>query len=377
AIRFWPCVITSWLAMLPGTFLYVYLGYISREGLEAAAGAQSSAGVGKWVLTAVGLVATVAVTVYVTRMATRAIKQQTRIDQAQDSPSIEPVQQTADPTPQGWPWGATVMALAAVGFLSVAAGAQFIRFGPPTTTLAEAYSENPNGPAFDHSIFDQLLESHVAAHGWVDYKALSADADNLDRYIAAVAGAPFDDLGRNEKLALLINAYNAFTLRLILDHWDGGTLASIKDIPDARRWKDKRWKVGSHVWSLNDIEHEQVRPKFKEPRIHFAMVCAAVGCPILRNEAYQADRIDQQLQDQAEYAHSHERWLRFDPDKGVVYLTKLYDWYGSDFEQVAGSVLDHAADYSPDLKQALETGRKPRIRWLDYDWQLNDKRNAP
>lgn len=250
-------------------------------------------------------------------------------------------------------------------------------FGPPKITLSEAYQEKADGPTFDHSAFDRLLKAHVDERGWVDYAGLERDSKRLDAYVATLADAPLDEMGRSERLALLINAYNACTLRLILDYWDNGKLASIQDIPSAKRWKHRRWKIGGKTWSLNDIEHEQIRPKFKEPRIHFALVCAAVGCPKLRNEAYSAERLDTQLGGQTEYAHTHKRWFRFDAQAGEVYLTKLYKWYGDDFKQTAGSVLEHAANYSAELTKALEAGRKPKTRWLEYDWKLNDKRNKP
>ncbi len=367
AIRFWPCVLASWLAMLPGTFMYVFIGKVLREGAEAAAGARTAADVGKWVLLGVGLIATVVVTVYVTRLASKAIRQRTQIEAAQPgSPPSGQTEQAAS-TPRSWPWGATITALVALVLISAAA---YARFNP------QAIERMMGGPTFDHSVFDALLKEHVDENGWVDYAALQEDADRLDRYIEALAEAPFDEMGRNEKLALLINAYNAFTLRLILDYWDGGQLRSIKTIPSEKRWSDRRWKVGSHRWSLNQIEHEQIRPKFMEPRVHFALVCAAVGCPILRSEVYQADRIDEQLDAQARYVHTHGRWFRFDAERDVVHLTKLYDWYGSDFEQVAGTVLDFAARYSPPLKSALDAGRKPKLKWLEYDWKLNGRKNA-
>ena len=253
-------------------------------------------------------------------------------------------------------------------------------FGPPPAKLAEAYEDPPAGsPAqatFDHSMFDSLLRQTVDADGWVDYAAIVSNLKPLDDYIAVIGAVPFDELGRDEKLALLINAYNAFTLRLIVDHWDGGRLKSIKNIPKARRWADRRWNIGGRTFSLEQIEHEQIRPKFAEPRIHFALVCAAVGCPKLRNEAYQADRLDEQLADQTRYIHRHDRWFRYDPTSGSVHLTKLYEWYGGDFKQVAGSVLDFAARYSDDLKHTLQAGRKPQVKWLEYGWKLNDKANA-
>ena len=120
--------------------------------------------------------------------------------------------------------------------------------------------------------------------------------------------APIDELGRDERLALLINAYNAFTLRLILDHYP---VASITDIPADQRWDAVRWRLAGETYSLNQIEHELVRPNFREPRIHFALVCAAVGCPPLRTEAYTGELLEEQLEGQTRYSHAHDRWLRY------------------------------------------------------------------
>ena len=171
------------------------------------------------------------------------------------------------------------------------------------------------------------------------------------------------------------NAYNAFTLRLILDYYP---IKSIKDIPGPKRWDDQRWKIGPLKLSLNQIEHEQVRPHFKEPRIHFALVCAAVGCPPLHHTAYVADQLETQLDRQARIVHNQDRWFQFSPqDPSTVSLTSLYNWYGGDFEQTAGSVLDYAAHYVPALKQAMDAGKKPKILWLHYDWALNSRANAP
>ena len=209
-------------------------------------------------------------------------------------------------------------------------------FGPAPVTLQEAYQNQSGGPTFDHSAFDALLRRHVDPDGWVDYEGFRSDAASLDAYIASIGTAPFADLGRDEKLALLINAYNAFMLRLILDHYP---IKSIKDIPSAKRWDAKRWRLGSMTLSLNQMEHEQIRPKFAEPRVHFALVCAAIGCPKLRNEAYQAQRIEAQLKDQTRYAHTHDRWFRYQPGAKEVHLTKLDERHlGS---QTGGPGADH------------------------------------
>jgi len=378
-IGFWATVLTSWLTMLPGTILYVYVGYVSRESIEAATGT-TSVDYGRWALLILGLLATAIVTVYITRLAKRMIRTRTEIMDREQEPSAA-AQPEAEAGPQGWPWKQTVMGFAALALVVLAACAHLNRdalsglLGPPPATLHEAYQPNPDGPAADHSVFDALLRRHVDDAGWVDYAGLNKDVAKLDAYLADIASAPFDRMGRNEKLALLINAYNAFTLKLILEYRDGGKLKSIRDIPADKRWADARWKFGSHTWSLNEIEHEQIRPKFKEPRIHFALVCAAVSCPPLRNEAYDADRIDQQLEEQTKYVHNHKSWFRFDADGNVAHLTPLYKWYGGDFRQVAGSELKFAARYSSALKQALEKDPAPTIEWLAYDWALNSIEN--
>jgi len=381
AIRFWPYALTSWIAMLPGTFMYVYLGYAGRAGLAAAGGAQAQRGAGQWVMLVVGLLATMVVTVYVTKIARRAVQEHTQMEDQSDQKHEAGVNhQPSVDSPRGDVRGTMVSAFVAIVVISVAACAHWNQgaihglFGPPAVAMAESYSEAPGQATFDHSAFDRLLKKHVSPDGWVDYAGLVGDADQLDAYIKTLAQSQIEEMDRNQRLALLINAYNAFTLRLILDYYP---LKSIKDIPTAKRWADKRWQIGSLTLSLNQIEHEQIRPHFKEPRIHFALVCAAVGCPPLRNEAYVADRLEAQLASQSRYVHSHDRWLRFDlsqPD--VVYLTSLYNWYGGDFEQSAGSVLNFAAQYAPTLKMALDNGGQPQIRWLDYDWSLNSRENA-
>ncbi len=263
---------------------------------------------------------------------------------------------------------------AVTGVVGLAFRGEFTKlFGPPPVEAKESYTANPDSPGFDHSMLDEVLRAHVDDRGLVDYAALHRDPAKLDQYIAALQDAPFEALGRDEKLVLLINAYNAFTLRLILDHYP---VASIRDIPGAERWDAVRWQVGKQTWSLNQIEHEQVRPHFVEPRIHFALVCAAIGCPPLRPEAYTVERLEEQLAAQTEYVHMHPRWFRYEPGSDTVHLTQLYKWYGGDFEQTAGSVLSYVANYAPSLTATLERGEPPAIDWLDYDWSLNAKTNA-
>jgi uncharacterized membrane protein YdjX (TVP38/TMEM64 family) len=381
AIRFWSYVLASWLAMLPGTFMYIYLGHLGRESLAAAADAPSSKGAGEWALLVVGLIATVVVTIFVARLARRAIQEHTQIGSDAPTAGAPEAGQAEQSRPPSRPWAVAVTPLMAVVAVGAASCAHMNRdalrglFGPTEVTLAETYAAGggADGPTFDHSQFDALLRDHVDADGWIDYRGLAEAPERLDQYIASLADAPFEELGRDEKLALLINAYNAFTLRLILDH---RPVDSIRDIPAEERWDAQRWDLAGDTVSLNQIEHERIRPNFVEPRVHFALVCAAVGCPILRGEAYTADRLEEQLADQNRYVHSHDRWFRFEPEESVVHLTALYNWYGGDFEQVAGSVLEYAARHAPALREALDAGNEVTIRWLDYDWSLNSRENA-
>ncbi|MBD3345149.1 MAG: DUF547 domain-containing protein [Chitinivibrionales bacterium] len=377
-IDFKTCIATSWLFMLPGTFMYVYLGYLARAGVAATAEGRT-AGAGIWALRIAGFIATVAVTVYITRLAGKALAGKTEIQKSEQSKAHPPA---VKKTPHWKLLFYAVPALILMLFAGITlAEPSVVRgpvkwlvslFGPPDVTMKEAYAPKPQGPSFDHSLFDSLLQVHVDKKGLVDYQALAQQPEPLRRYIRQIGEAPFDAMGRNEKLALLINAYNAFTLQLILEYLP---LESIRDIPQDKRWKDQRWRIGSHTWSLDQIEHEQIRPKFKEPRIHFALVCAAIGCPILRQEAYRASRIDDQLEAQAVYTHNHPRWFRYPSDDESVFLTKLYQWYEGDFEQIAGSALQYAARYSRKLKQSLKKGKTPDIQWLEYDWRLNSRQN--
>ena len=375
SIGFRSYIVTSWWAMLPGTFMYVYLGYVGRIGLIAAGNGSTGYDSLRWTMMLVGLLATIAVTVYIARLVRPVLQEQNSM-----ADLLEPRDQDPANEPQGNFWAAAASVGLAVVILTAAACAYLQQdvilgiFGPPQVTPEEKYANHPNGPKFDHSVLDVVLKTHVDRHGLVDYKALAKNPVELDRYIQLVSHAPFDELGRDEKLALLINAYNAFTLRLILDYYP---LKSIKDIPAAKRWDAQRWRVGKNTWSLNQIEHEQVRPNFKEPRIHFALVCAAIGCPPLRNEVYTADRLEEQLEDQSRYVHTHKRWFLYNPDQNTVGLTSLYNWYGGDFEQAAGSVLNFAARYSPSLKRSIDADSHPTIQWLDYDWTLNGQENAP
>ncbi len=243
--------------------------------------------------------------------------------------------------------------------------------------VAEAEADGRAANAFDHSAWNDLLAAHVDADGWVDYAGFAKDAAKLDAYLVTLAQADDAALARDEKLAFLINAYNAFTIRLILDYRDEGGLGSIFDIPEAKRWEHSRWELAGKRVSLNELEHQIIRPVFKEPRIHFALVCAAVGCPPLRAEAYTGAGLEAQLAAQSAYVHTHATWLQLDAEAGTLKLTELYNWYAEDFVQHAGSVVDYVATQSPAVAAAHKAGKSLDVSFLDYSWKLNDVRHRP
>ena len=372
AIRFLPCVLASATFILPGTFLYVYIGFAGGEA-AAAVGSAQGADTLRLALQLVGLLATVIVTVGIARIAAKAVASHTS-----DEPASRPLT-TGEPLQPRSPAKAMLVFAISLACLVAAATAFSAReslrtlFFPPEVMLAERFANDSGTADFDHSDFDDLLRQHVDADGLVDYGALAADLTPLRAYAARLKDAPFSELSRDAKLAFLINAYNAFTLQLIAERYP---LDSIHEIPADERWDSQRWEVAGGRYSLDQIENELIRPNFREDRIHFALVCAAIGCPLLRREAYSGERIAEQLERQAVSIHEDPRWFRFDESEGLVWLTQVYSWYSSDFEQMHGSVLQAAARYSAGLRSALDDGGPLRIRWLPYDWALNDRRSS-
>jgi len=246
---------------------------------------------------------------------------------------------------------------------------------PEETTPVKAEVEEPEPPAFDHAPFDALLAAHVDQDaGRVDYDGFKADEAKLDAYLATIAAAELDQLDERETYALLINAYNAYTIKLILERYP--KIKSIRDYKEP--WKQVRWEVGGETVSLDAIEHERLRPVYKDPRIHFAVNCASIGCPPLRSEAYTSERLDEQLDAATRATLSNSRYVTV--KKGTLYVTRLMEWYGGDFvnpewegagENIAAFVKPYASEEVAALIE--EKGGEPRVKFLEYDWNLNKK----
>jgi hypothetical protein len=218
----------------------------------------------------------------------------------------------------------------------------------------------------DHSAFDALLASYVQADGvrYAEWHASTPDRVRLDEYLAVLAAAEPSKLTRYQRLAFWLNAYNALTLDLVLDHYP---VKSIKDVDSP--WKRKVVTVEGRELSLDEIENEIIRPGWKEPLVHFALNCAAVSCPPLRAEAYDGRRLHDQLEEQAK-SFLADSTTNFVDAKGKLHLSKIFDWYRRDFEQEKVSLVDWLRPYLPALEG--RAAKDVKIDFADYDWSLNE-----
>ena len=238
---------------------------------------------------------------------------------------------------------------------------------------AELAADSAGAASFDHSRYAEVLDAHVDYDSArVDYAGLAGDEARLDAYLEQLADAELDALNSDAQLALLINAYNAFTLKLILEHYPD--LESIKDID--KPWDTRRWELGGHQVSLNEIEHGLIRPIYRDSRIHFAVNCASVGCPPLAPWPYTGTDIDEQLDRAAKRTLGDDRYARVEGDE--LQVTSLMNWYkpdfvGGEYEPSAESVPAYVAMYGDDeIRELVESEDEPSYSFIDYDWALND-----
>lgn len=223
----------------------------------------------------------------------------------------------------------------------------------------------------DHSLWDQMLKAHVNDAGIVNYSNWkNQDLGKLDRYLAVLSTADLDTPATKEgQLAYWINAYNAVTVRGIIDEIPTSSIRN----HTAKLWGYNIWKqlylqVDGRKVNLDSMEHEILRP-LKEPRIHFAIVCASIGCPRLLNEAYVRDRLDSQLDTNAKNFFEQSR--NFQVSGTTVRLSSILDWFGTDFGTGQAAQLRAIAKFVPARHQTLLRSGKAKVAYLDYDWNLN------
>ncbi len=211
----------------------------------------------------------------------------------------------------------------------------------------------------NHDYFDALLQKYVSGDGTVNYKGFKADDHKLEDYLSQLKNNPVHpDWSRNEKLAYWINAYNAFTIKLIVDNYP---IKSITKLEGGKPW-DKKWiKLGDKTYSLNNIENDIIRPQFKEPRIHFAVNCAAKSCPPLSNAVWTASNLESKFEKATKKFINNSRYNTI--DKNSASVSKIFDWYKEDF----GDLSAYLNKYSD---TQLKKGGK--IKFMEYDWGLNE-----
>jgi Protein of unknown function, DUF547 len=249
--------------------------------------------------------------------------------------------------------------------------------------------------AFDHSHaqWTVLLKKHVrvldggkaSQMRYASMASMTSDRAALKDYLAslsAVSPASFDGFSKPQQMSFLINAYNAFTVDLILTRYP--KLASIKDLGSLLQspWKRKDVPLLGVQMSLDNIEHDTLRARgrYDDPRVHFAVNCASIGCPALREEAFVPERLDAQLEEQAQRFMADRSRNRFSAERDKLEISRIFDWFGDDFKQghkgitslnqFLGRYANQLAD-APADRERLKAGSLS-VSFLDYDWKLND-----
>lgn len=249
------------------------------------------------------------------------------------------------------------------GILLLIVSTLFLTCGVSTTY------QNSEAQPPSHKLWDSLLQVHVSPTGVVNYESFMTDSTVFRKYLEVLSShPPAEDWTENERLAYWINAYNAFTIQLIVDNYP---VESIQDLhPKAyiplvnSVWHKKFFKIGGKDMTLNAIEHKILRPKFEEPRIHFAIVCASKSCPKLLNQAYTPQALEEQLTAQAKAFLADD--FRNKISSQELQLSKIFSWFKGDFTK-GQSLIAFLNQYAP---VPIEEGAS--ISYLEYDWSLND-----
>ncbi|MCR8921873.1 DUF547 domain-containing protein [Dasania sp. GY-MA-18] len=253
-----------------------------------------------------------------------------------------------------------------------------------------AFATNATSQSINHTAWDKLLKENIQTQDGgksttIDYQAMMRDKDKLTQYLNMLAGITepqFNLWSKQQQLAFLINAYNAATVALILTAWP-----DIESIKELGSWYSSPWSkefipLLGKTRTLDDIEHNLIRGagRYNDPRIHFAVNCASIGCPALRAEAYDGDKLDKQLDQQTLLFLSDSKRNYIDGE--TIKLSSIFKWYREDFEKgwrgffrLEDFLLAHAAEMgiSKDLVEKLRTADAD-IDFIAYDWRLNAKR---
>ena len=215
------------------------------------------------------------------------------------------------------------------------------------------------------NLLDNLLSKHVSAKGVVDYKSFKTDETKLNEYLTYLENLSFsDDWSAEKQKALWVNAYNAYTIKVILDNYPVASIMDIKE-GDKGAWDLSIAKIAGKTYSLNHIEHEILRKQFDDPKIHVAVNCASISCPKLANFAFTEENYEEKTDELM-------RAFINDSSKNIiteskVQLSKIFEWFAADFTK-KGSLFEFINKYSE-----LKIGKKAKVKYLNYNWNLNGK----
>src|SRR3989338_4394022 len=238
-------------------------------------------------------------------------------------------------------------------------------------------------PAFasDYSSWQKFLDLYLK-NDLVNYSAVQTNPALFNTIVSQLENVKKEEYApwpQDEKKAFWINAYNIEAIKLVLDHYPlkrslclqalRYPANSIQQIPDV--WNQEALIILGKKVSLNYIENEILRKEFPDPRVHFVIVCASLGCPVLRDELYVFDRLDSQLDDAATKFMQDRKKFNYDAHHNTFYLSPIFKWFKEDFEKAEGSIA-FIKKYMPQYKNLPESGK---IQWLDYDWSLNEQKS--
>jgi len=219
----------------------------------------------------------------------------------------------------------------------------------------------------DHALFASLLSKHVK-DGVVDYQGFKDDEAILDQYLEALAAVNPESLSTDDQFAFYVNAYNAWTIKLILSRYPD--IRSIKDLGSllSSPWKKTIARIDGGLLTLDQIEHDILRKRFKDPRVHFAVNCASKSCPPLQGEPFTGSRLNDQLNQAAQAFINAPRFNRLEGE--TLWVSKIFDWFSEDFH---GDVIGYFIKYAdaPLNDQLVKNKGRIKVRYMDYDWSLN------
>ncbi len=231
-----------------------------------------------------------------------------------------------------------------------------------------------------HAGFDSLLQKHVTKEGSVNYEGFIQDKTQFDAYITLLQNNhPNNNWSKKEQLAYWINAYNAFTVQLILDNYPTKSIKDIKSgIPFINSvWDIKFINIEGKEYDLNNIEHDIIRKKFKEPRIHFAVNCASYSCPRLRNEAFFPERLEEQLEEQTRLFFNDKRKNNI-VSKDKIVLSSIMKWYSTDFTNkgffsrlFGGKARSQNLISFVNPYVDIDISKDAEVKFMHYRWDLN------